>query len=151
MQIKYRRATIEDLQSLHSMEILVFPKEQYHTTPRRQYRYILTKANAEIWVAEQDKIVIGAVVIFFRKNSFFGRLYSLAVHPDYRNLSIGKNLFLKAEKVIKSKNLIGLILEARADNKQLSSFYKKLGCVQVRTIDNYYPDTCEALKFKKTF
>ena len=44
MQIKYRRATIEDLQSLHSMEILVFPKEQYHTTPRRQYRYILTKA-----------------------------------------------------------------------------------------------------------
>ncbi len=146
-----RAATLDDLNALVRIEKNAFNTSIYHLTPRRQFRYLLTKANAQIWIAMLKGEPCGYIILLLRKNTQFGRLYSIAVTSDHQGGEIGKALFLHAEKCIKQEKLNGMILEIRADNARHLERYIYLGYTIFGRIENYYPDESACIKLKKVF
>lgn len=64
---KVRQAGLHDLDSLMLLEEMVFHAAEYHLIGRRQYRYFLQEANAEIWVVEIDGQVRASAILFYQK------------------------------------------------------------------------------------
>ncbi len=149
--IEIRMADLSDLEGLCVLEEAVFDPVKYHMLSRRQFRHLLTKGNADALVASYERKIVGAAILFYRKTSRLGRLYSLAVHPDLQKHSIGRLLFEEAEKTMMQRNLKGLLCEFRQDEDRLSAFYKKRGCQQVGILVNYYADGMSGIKMRKLF
>lgn len=151
VRVKLRQAGLADLDALCAVEKESFDPLHYPLTTRRQFRYLLSKGNCEIWVAVRQDKICGMVVLFFRKNTYVGRLYSIVVHPDFQGGLIGKALFEASEAVIKAKGLKGMVLEIRGDNARHLVRYQKLGYVAVDILPDYYPDGMAAIKLRKLF
>jgi [ribosomal protein S18]-alanine N-acetyltransferase len=151
MTVKIIPATLEHLDQLVNLENDAFDTARYHILSRRSFRNLLTKGNADIYIAVQNSNISGAIIILYRKGSRFGRLYSLAVHHQFRGGGIGRTLFNHAEAVIRKKGLAGLLLETRSDNRKLLDFYLSTGCETIGELDHYYPDGLSAVKLKKVF
>lgn len=149
--IEIRIAELTDLDGLCNLEAATFDPAKYHMLSRRQFRYLLTKGNADILVAIYEGKIVGAAILFYRKTSRFGRLYSLAVHSSLQKRSIGRLLFEVAEKTMMQRGLKGLLCEFRQDEAQLSDFYKKMGCQPIGILKNYYADGMIGIKTKKIF
>lgn len=151
MTVTIRLATLDDLPALDRVERETFSPALYHRLSKRQYRYLLTKGNCEIWVASTNGTLCGAAILFYRKNSAYGRLYSIAVTPDAQGGDVGKALLTRAEDSIKQRGLKGIIQEIRADNARLKDRYTRLGYTITGTQADYYPDGASCLKLKKDF
>lgn len=151
MPAKLRLASVKDLDALVDLEGRCFDSSLYHQTPRRQFRYLIQKGNAEIWLSQKNGTICGSIILFFRKNSRFGRLYSINVLPEYRGGDIGKILFQKAEERSKKKAGSGMLLEIREDNLSHLERYKRIGYKIVGRVGDYYPDNAACIKLKKIF
>lgn len=149
--VMIRKASIDDVEVIDAIEKKVFDTACYDLTSKMQYRYLLTKGNAEIWLAEHCGTICGAIVLFFKRNSAWGRLYSIAVLPEFQGKEIGKNLFEQAEHRIKQRRLKGMTLEVRKDNRKHIERYTKLGYQPYYEVVDYYPDGESCLKMKKLF
>ncbi|MCB1652011.1 MAG: GNAT family N-acetyltransferase [Alphaproteobacteria bacterium] len=151
MAVIIRRAQTSDISDLTRIETRTFDPEKYHLTSRANLRHLLNKGNAELWLAFKDKTPCGMTILLFRKNMSWGRLYSIAVLPEFQGGDIGKKLFEHAENTIKAKKLRGMILEIRADNTRHKERYLKRGYTLWGQTPNYYPDGAPCIKLKKTF
>ncbi len=149
MNIDIRRATGSDLLELLTLEQAVFPPNLYHLINKRQYKYLLQKANAEIWLASHDQEICAASIVLYRKNTCYGRLYSLAVFPQYQGQGIGSMLLQHAEKRIRQHGLTQLRQELRENRKNLINHYQKIGFVPYGRTAHYYPDGVACLRLKK--
>jgi ribosomal protein S18 acetylase RimI-like enzyme len=56
-----------------------------------------------------------------------GWIYSVAVHPSYRNQGIGSALVSYAERALASKGCMKVNLQILQSNKSTSVFYESLG------------------------
>ncbi|MAT14076.1 MAG: hypothetical protein CMJ46_02260 [Planctomyces sp.] len=150
MAVGIRPANLSDLDALLEIEEYAFSPEKYPLTSRRQFRSILNGiTNAELYVATEKGVVCGYVLLYYRANSRWGRMYSIAVHPDFQGGRVGKLLFETAEKRIRERHLTGLSLEIRADNHRHRERYTGLGYQLVEQLADYYPDGTAALKFRR--
>lgn len=105
MKSVIKQASLKDLESLVSIENQCFDHTKYPLMSKVSFKNLLLKGNALIKIACIGKIVCGMSVIFFRKNSYYGRLYSIAVLPDYQGKDLGKKLFGHLVKDVKAKGL----------------------------------------------
>lgn len=147
-------ASLEDAPALERLEQRAFAPELYHRMRRSQFARLLQKGNADILVArdiEGAGGIIGAVVILYRRTSFMGRLYSIAVDPDYQGGAAGKMLFDAMEKRVIEKGLRGVMIEIRADNHRHLERYLNRGYVVAGSVADYYPDGASCIKLKKVF
>lgn len=149
-----RCASLKDLKCLFDIETKTFDPSLYLLITQRQYRYLLTKANAEIWVLEIEKQIIASAVILYRKHSNYGRLYSISVTPEYQKQGYAQKLLEYIENYIKNKipkSLKGIRQEIRLDNQKLLNKYINNGYKIIGQSDNYYPDGQSCLKLQKEF
>ncbi|MCA9040597.1 MAG: GNAT family N-acetyltransferase [Planctomycetaceae bacterium] len=150
MSVRIRAAKLSDLDSLVQIEGEAFSPAKYPLTSRSQFRYFLTRAvNVELFVATGGKDVVGYILLFYRVNSAWGRLYSIAVQPQFQGGEVGKRLFEFAEQRARMRKLRGMLLEIRADNRKHLRRYQQLGYQLVSTVPDYYPDGFAALKLRK--
>lgn len=136
-----RHALMPDIPHLLEIEKLSFPlcdRFNYH-----QFRHAIRKAKGILLIdSEYDNFYKGYIYVL---NS--GRIYSLAVHPDYRNKKIAKGLLNHAENILHTKPKV--ILEVRKDNRIAQCFYLKNGYKYVKIKHNYYSDGMDAIVMKK--
>lgn len=145
-----RQAHIGDSDTLYAIEQHVFETQSYHIITRRQYRYLLTKANADILLAEKKGgESCGAAVLLYRKNADYARLYSVGVLAAYRGQGAGAALLRAAEERARQKGLREMRQEVREDNGALIARYRTNGYTPYGTSENYYPDGAACVKLKK--
>lgn len=144
-----RRAKFGDVISLYEIESVAFDANKYHLFNKRQLRYLVEKSKGEVWLAEVSGNICGYFVLLFKQNSCSGRLYSIAVKPDFQGVNIGKDLLNRAEECVKTRNLRFISQEIRKDHYKLLNRYLLLGYQVYGRIDNYYPDGCCCLKLIK--
>ena len=113
----------------------------------------MTRAQAEIWLAEQasatGRQVCGAFVLFFRKGASYARLYSIAVLPSAQGQGVGAALMEQAEARARAKGLHELRQEVRANNHSLINRHLGRGYRPYGQTANYYPDGSPCLKLTK--
>ena len=141
-----RKARQGDLNSLVEIEQLVFETDRFS---RRNFRYLLTKANAITLVYENQSQVLGYVTLLFNAGTSLARMYSLAVHPEAQGKGIGTELIVSAEQEATEHDCITLRLEVRRDNARAIRRYETLGYRQFGVRKDYYEDHMEALVFEK--
>lgn len=146
-----RPAIINDATALAALEQDAFDPDFYHLMRKSQFSRLIKKGNADILVAEDNGKLVGMVIILYRRLSKLGRMYSIAVHPDFQGRDIGRRLFEAMENRLKEKQLRGALLEIRADNTDHLERYQNLGYLLIRILPDYYPDGCSGLKLEKIF
>lgn len=139
-------ATLSDLQLLTELEVQLFSSD---IISRRQFKYLLTKANSIVVKAESDGIFIGYMVLLKRKNSSSLRIYSLGVAAYARNQGAAQKILSHAEQEAKSHQCNRLTLEVAVNNESAVRLYRKAGYREYGQKPNYYEDGCTALLFHK--
>ena len=84
-----RKATRNDVNWLVKVEDASFNTDKIS---RKNFRYLLSRANAETIVDDESGVIRGYALLLFHSGTSLARLYSIAVHPGYRGLDIGENL-----------------------------------------------------------
>lgn len=141
-----RSATLADLPALLRIENAAFAGDRI---TRRQFRYLLTKANAATLVEESDGAIRGYAMLLFHTGTSLARFYSYAVDPAQRGQGIGTQLIKAAERAALDAECVTLRLEVRRDNAASLGLFSKLGYRYLDAVPDYYEDHMEALRFEK--
>lgn len=144
-EVRLRRATPEDLDALVELERL-FPADRLG---RGNFRRLLTRGNADIWVADQGGRLLGDAVVLYRRGLANARLYSLVVAPDARGRGLGGALLDRAEDAARQRGAVSIRLEVRRGNEAALALYRSRGYEQVGVTPDYYEDGEAALRLRK--
>lgn len=142
-----RPATLDDLDALVRIENSTFETDRIS---RRNFRYLLTKANAATLVDEADGKIRGYAMALFHTGTSLARLYSYAVDPACQRRGVGQALVEASEALALERECIALRLEVRRDNPASIKLFEKLGYRHLEVVPDYYEDHAAALRFEKT-
>lgn len=146
-ELQIRPASIEDLQQLVTLEETCFELDRIS---QRQFRYLLTRANATILVAELNEQVVADLVILYSRATSVARIYSIAVDPGQRRLQLGRKLMLAAESEAWEHHRAYLRAEVRKDNTASLALFQSLGYHRFGEWQDYYEDHMDAWRLEKT-
>jgi ribosomal-protein-alanine N-acetyltransferase len=141
-----RRARQRDIPGMVKLEQECFTTDRM---PETSFRRLLRGTTAAIVVADSAGQVIGSSVLLFRKNSKNARVYSIAVHADYRAQGVALELNRHLEKSAKQRGAHAIILEVNFGNSRALKFYEKLGYENWGTYPAFYEDGSDALRMIK--
>jgi ribosomal protein S18 acetylase RimI-like enzyme len=141
-----RRATVQDLEPLIAIEDRCFVADRLS---RRNFRYMLTKANAVVLVDEHDGVLRGYVLLLFHAGTSLARLYSIAVDPRFRGLGVGGALVAAAEHAALDADCVYMRLEVRNDNAASIALFTRHGYRPFGTYSDYYEDHMAAVRMDK--
>ncbi|MGH8160691.1 MAG: GNAT family N-acetyltransferase [Gammaproteobacteria bacterium] len=144
---RIRAADLQDLAALVALEGAAFTRDRLS---RRQLRYLLSRARARILVAERRGTPVGYVILLFRRDSAWARVYSIAIAAAARGRGLGSALLAAAEAAVHDAGRCGLRLEVRRDNAGAIALYRARGFRQFAVVGDYYEDGQDALRFEKT-
>jgi ribosomal protein S18 acetylase RimI-like enzyme len=142
-----RAACNADLAGLVALELACFDSDRIS---RRQFRYLMTRANAALLVAEQQGALLGDAVLLFSRATSVARLYSLAVSPQARGRGLGSRLMHAAEAEAWAHHRAYLRLEVRQDNSAALGLYRSLGYRRLGEYADYYADHMGAWRLEKS-
>lgn len=146
-----RPATLQDIDALVDIEHRCFDTDRLS---RRNFRYMLTKANASVLVDEHAATshslrLRGYVLVLFHAGTSLARLYSIAVDAEHRGQGLGEALVSAAEQAALDHDCVEMRLEVRRDNAASIKLYQRLNYRQFGHYLDYYEDHMEALRFEK--
>ena len=144
--ISIREAGAGDVVRLAEIEQHCFVADRIS---RRQFRYLTTKANATVLVAELGRQVIGSLVVLYSRGTSLGRLYSIAVDPPFAGRGVGRRLVRAAEAVVWQHHRAYLRLELRKDNRASIGLFESLGYRRIGEWSDYYEDHADAWRYEK--
>ena len=144
--IRVRRVRKEDLSGMVELENRSF---KFDLFTRKQYRYLIAKANSTAFVLTVGKVISGSAIVLWRKNSTKAHLYTIAVDPALQGRGLGKRLLEVCLKEARRRGCDRFSLEVRADNKRAIALYKMAGYEITGRVAKYYEDDCDALQMEK--
>jgi len=158
-----REATIGDTDALCDIEMLCFESDRLS---KRRLKHWIKADNAVLLVASAGAIsnelqtqhalsegsnsrVVGYALLITRKGSRSGRLYSIAVLPNYKGLGIAKRLIEETERCSVDRGMLFLRLEVSVSNHRAVRLYEMLGYKRFGIFHAYYEDGADALRMQK--
>jgi ribosomal protein S18 acetylase RimI-like enzyme len=141
-----RPATLADLDALVKLEQQCFANDRL---TRRQWRYMLTKAHADVLVAELDNAPLGSVLLLYSRATSVAHLYSIAVDAAARRLGVAQRLVTAAERLARERGRAYMRLEIRVDNTASIGLFERLGYRRFGYVGGYYEDHTDAVRFEK--
>jgi ribosomal protein S18 acetylase RimI-like enzyme len=145
-RLAVRQGTIRDLADLIRLEQAAFAVDGFC---RRQLRYLLTRANASVYVAEEAGVVRGSAIMLWRQGAKVGRLYSIATDPSARGRGVGHLLLQACEAAAVRRNCREVSLEVRETNLTAIAFYERHGYRAAKKTPAFYEDGTDAIRMRK--
>ena len=135
-----RRMTMDDVKSVHAIEMNTFPKPW---TEADFIREVTTNHCARYMVAQMDGKVVayaGAWLILDE-----GHITNIAVDKAYRGQGIGRRVTEALMQYASNLGVQYLTLEVRKSNEVAQNLYKSLGFIKLGVRKKYYDDGEDAL------
>lgn len=142
----FRKAALKDIEALVKIENASFDSDRIS---RKNFHYLLTRANAETIVKEKDGEICGYAMLLFHEGTSLARFYSIAIDPAFRGYGFGESFFKEVEKTAIEHDCVYIRLEVKIDNSASIKLIKKWGYKQIGVIPEYYEDNKDALRFEK--
>lgn len=139
--VNIKQASFSDLNEIMEIEYTCFGEDAFS---RQQMAYLITQAKGIFLIAEYDSKIAGYISFTTSKRHHTGRIYSVAVLPEYRTCGIGGILLNKTIEYAETKKLNAIFLEVRTDNAAAISVYEKKGFVKRSVKPGYYHDGADA-------
>lgn len=144
--IQCRRVGVGRLDEWMELETLCFESDR---ASRRNMRRLFSSSSAACCGAFIGDGLVGTLVMLFRSNSTVGRIYSLAVHPEFRGQGIARKLLEQAEAEARQRGCRCLSLEVRVDNAGAQQLYASSGFIASGRRPDYYEDGAAAVVLRK--
>lgn len=144
--VKILPATINDLEQLVALENELFTSDRI---PRRQFRYLLTRANAITVKIDQEDKLAGYLILLRRRRSYNIRIYSIGISKWAQGRGYAQEMVRFAEKVAEENGLRYVTLEVCEKNNSAIRLYEKAGFSKYGDKPEYYEDGCNALLLRK--
>ncbi len=141
--VRIRLMTLEDVGEVHHIDQLSFSMPW----TERSYRFELTENPASmIWVADAlgaDGVyrVVGMVALWLIIDEI--HIGTIAVHPNYRQLGIGRKLLAQALLAGAERGALKATLEVRRSNLNAQALYHQFGFTTAGLRPRYYHDNGE--------
>jgi len=145
-KLTIRAARISDLDRLFQIEQNCFFSDRLS---RRSLGRQIRNDRPSVLVAEIDDEIAGYAMILFSIRTSIARLYSIAVDPAYRGISVGRRLMAEAERAAAGQGARIMRLEVRRDNEQARALYGTAGYQALCELPHYYADGCSGLRYEK--
>jgi ribosomal protein S18 acetylase RimI-like enzyme len=145
--VRCRSATLADVDQLVALEQQCFERDRIS---RRQFRHLLSRANAVVLLATADQQILGDVVVLFNRATSTARIYSIAVAPQARGSGIARQLVGAAEAAAWAHQRAWMRLEVRKDNRASITLFESLGYRRFGEHRHYYEDHADAWRYEKT-
>jgi ribosomal protein S18 acetylase RimI-like enzyme len=146
-QVTCRNAQLDDIEQLVALEQQCFASDRI---TRRQFRHLLSRANAVVLVATEHDRLLGDVVVLFNRTTSTARVYSIAVSPEARGKGIATRLMREAEQAAWARQRAWMRLEIRKDNQASMRLFESLGYRRFGEHRHYYADHADAWRYEKT-
>lgn len=140
-RMTFRGGAPDDLAFLEKLEELSFAHDRL--SGRSWKRFI---ARGSVMIGLLDCRPAAAAVLLERKNSKTARLYSLAVHPQFRGEGLGRELLAHLVFLCRKKGFAAIRLEAGTDNEVAMRLYREAGFQVVGLLRRYYADGADACR-----
>jgi len=141
-----RTAELSDLDTLAALEAGSF---QGDVVSRRQFRYLLTRANACVLVETRRGRVRGYVLLVFRRGATVARIYSIAVAAADRGQGVGAALLRAAGRAARRHGCDRVRAEVRCDNRASLALFERGGYRRFGFYRDYYADGEDAVRVEK--
>lgn len=145
-----RRATTADVSALAELESASFDSDRIS---RRSFRHLLTRANARTLVYESETdgrpVVVAYATLLFHRHTAVGRLYSLAVSPEWRGRGLARGLMDAVEAAAREEGCVSVRLEVARVNQGALNLYESRGYRFFRELEGYYEDDGDGLRLEK--
>ena len=104
-----------------------------YNDPQQDFRFARDKPNSNVLVGlTPEGNLIGSVMV--GHDGHRGWVYYVATDPKYRNQGVGSTMMEAAEKWLKEKGIVKLMLMVRETNIQATEFYRRVGFEQVPNV-----------------
>jgi len=117
--------------------------------PKSQISAITARPDYKILLLKRNAVVVGFSMLFTPANESFCLLEYMAVDAAYRNLGLGRELFLRAfQDVASDGGTVPGLLEVDSDREQSTDqeirrrrqrFYRRLGCLRIDGLSYVLP------------
>ncbi|WP_107850338.1 GNAT family N-acetyltransferase/peptidase C39 family protein [Oceanimonas marisflavi] len=141
-----RSALRSDITALLQLEARCFDQDRIS---RRSFLRFIEHPQDVLLTAEVNDVLLGYILVLFRRNTQLARIYSIAVSPDARGLGLGRILLERAEMAAQERGAVFMRLEVRTDNIAAQNLYQRLGYRQFGVYHDYYEDHESALRYQK--
>ena len=141
-----RAASLADLDRLVDIENRSFIGDKLS---KRSLKHLITKGHAIVLVIEKGSQIAGDIIVLLHRNTSLGRIYSLAIDPDFRRQGLANQLIAEAEKTAAESGSFFMRLEVRIDNESAITLYRSLGYSEIGYKADYYEDGADALRMEK--
>ena len=138
MNITLRKMTVDDVPAVVDLDQKSFSLPW----PERSFRFeLMDNPASRCWVAEHDGKVVAMIVVWLIIDE--AHVATLATHPDYRRMGIGRRLLAHALRQIMQDGARSSFLEVRASNLAAQEMYRKFGYEATGRRRHYYRDNDE--------
>ncbi|NVM28104.1 MAG: ribosomal protein S18-alanine N-acetyltransferase [Candidatus Helarchaeota archaeon] len=127
-----RATTLDDLERIYTIEAMSFT-DAY---PKSLLWQLLQDKTAICLIAEVSHKIVGFGIGIMR-SSTRGHIISIAIDPEYRNLTFGSQLVSQLISALKGNGALLLELEVRISNVIAQKLYKKFN-FQIKEIKQRY-------------
>jgi ribosomal protein S18 acetylase RimI-like enzyme len=152
VRVVCRLASLEDLDDLCALDELVFGGPEHShldRTGRRQFKYQLTKAHAEIYVTEVDGRIVGFATVLMRRGSGVVRGYSVGIAPDLQNMGVASAFFAWAEHRWVELGYDRASIEVHVDNEGAQRLYGRMDYHITERMPDYFGAGDDAVRMVK--
>jgi ribosomal-protein-alanine N-acetyltransferase len=149
LSFNIRKATIDDLSSLHKIEAECFTDEAF---TKNQLEYCLKSSDFVTLVASVDGETIGFITgsIEILSEETAGHIYTLDVKQGHRKRGFGGRLLDAFESSLAEKGIRIIYLEVRVGNISARKLYLKHGYKPHGILKDYYGPRVDAVMLRKT-
>ena len=148
---RLRLPRANDLDALQDLEKKSFTTD---LLSRRRMRHWMSASNGVFLVCESNRDtnpIAGYILLFYRSNSRFARLYSLVVSEDFRGQGVARQLMAEGERLVKQSGRSGIRLEVSPVNHSAIYLYEALGYIPFAVYKEFYEDGGDAVRYEKCF
>lgn len=148
MPIITRNATIEDLDTLYSIERECFTLEAFS---KELVVSLLRNPNSTSLLAEVGDDVVGFVIAltYERGNHKVGHILTIDVALKARKKGVGLRLLEELEHRLREKRAEACCLEVDVENLAARRLYKRMGYAETGFIEGYYSSGGDCVTMKK--
>lgn len=142
------QAGLGDLDALYALERSCFESSEVFS--RRQMRYLLQCRRCGFFAIRRNGCIVASVVVLVRqtRRGLLGRIYSLAVHEEYRGQGLGRELMSGCLGYLRNHRVEAVILEVRSKNIPAIRLYESTGFHRVACVNDYYGPGQDAWKMR---
>jgi ribosomal-protein-alanine acetyltransferase len=143
-----RQARTADIDRMLAIENRSFRQHRFR---RQDFEYHLQNPSSILLVASAHGKVVGYIagIIYHGSKNRIAKLYSMAVHPDWRRKHVGLLLLKAFEKESARRKSQSVTLEVRRSNRRARALYLDYGYKINSILKRYYNPRSDALRMRK--